>query len=247
MGFPSPIGTAEAFAAGRGKPQGCGLRVRKAGCRISPDPKPDAISRGHREAAVTSGGAGVARGAAASPPGTFAKDHAAWGNPLLANGTIPQNPPGHAARQTKPFHQIRISSSHPAKSTLFQSNTITVMCFPSPIGTAEAFAAGRGKPQGCGLRVRKAGCRISPDPKPDAISRGHREAAVTSGGAGVARGAAASPPGTFAYDYVAWGNPLIANETIPLSPRAGYQHECLYPIPLHPRFPRERKPKHIDI
>ncbi len=110
MCFPSPIGTAEAFAAGRGKPQGCGLRVRKAGCRISPDPKPDAISRGDREAAVTSGGAGVARGAAASPPGTFAKDHAVWGNPLLANGTIPPNPPGHAAKTN-----ATIPKTHPLR------------------------------------------------------------------------------------------------------------------------------------
>ncbi|WP_312074570.1 hypothetical protein [Atlantibacter sp.] len=53
------------------------------------------MSGGHREAAVTSGGAGVARGAAASPPGTFAYGHAAWGNPLLANGTIPQNSPAN--------------------------------------------------------------------------------------------------------------------------------------------------------
>ena len=28
-----------------------------------------------------------------------------------------------------------------------------------PIALAEAFAGGRGKPQGCGLRARKAGCR----------------------------------------------------------------------------------------
>ena len=110
VGFPSPIGTAEAFAAGRGKPQGCGLRVRKAGCRISPDPKPDAISRGDREVAVTSGGAGVARGAAASPLGTFAKDHAAWGNPLLASGTIPPNPPGHAAKTN-----ATIPKTHPLR------------------------------------------------------------------------------------------------------------------------------------
>jgi len=106
MGFPSPIGTAEAFAAGRGKPQGCGLRAGKAGCRISPDPKPDAISRGDREAAVTSGGAGVARGAAASPPGSFAYDHAAWGNPLLANGTIPQNSPGNG--KVAPYQSERL-------------------------------------------------------------------------------------------------------------------------------------------
>ena len=84
MGFHSPIGTAEAFAAGRGKPQGCGLRVRKAGCRISPDPKPDAISRGHREAAVTSGGAGVARGAAASPPWHVRKRPCRVGQPTFS-------------------------------------------------------------------------------------------------------------------------------------------------------------------
>ncbi|QFH72723.1 hypothetical protein FR762_17635 [Enterobacter sp. E76] len=68
-----------------------------------------------------------------------------------------------------------------------------------PIEIAEAVAGGRGKPQGCGLRARKAGCRISPDPEPDAISRGYREAAISRGGAGVARGAAASPTGPFAY------------------------------------------------
>ncbi len=96
--------------------------------------------------------------------------------------------------------------------------------------------AGRGKPQGCGLRVRKAGCRISPDPKPDAISRGHREAAVTSGGAGVARGAAASHPGSFAYDHAAWGNPLFANETIQLSP--GHAAKTNATIPkTHPLSP----------
>ncbi len=50
--------------AARGRePQGCG---------VAPGPKAEAMSGGHREAAVTSGGAGVARGAAASPPGTFA-------------------------------------------------------------------------------------------------------------------------------------------------------------------------------
>ena len=119
MGFPSPIGTAEAFAAGRGKPQGCGLRVRKAGCRISPDPKPDAISRGNREAAVTSGGAGVARGRRRAPPGTFAYDYAAWGNPLIANETIPPNPPGHAAKanattpQNPPGHAAKANETIP--------------------------------------------------------------------------------------------------------------------------------------
>ncbi|TSJ59853.1 hypothetical protein FND52_02840 [Atlantibacter subterranea] len=71
-GFSLPIEIAEAFAGGRGKPQGCGLRARKAGCRISPDPEPDAISRGYREAAISLGGAGGVGGAAASAPDTFA-------------------------------------------------------------------------------------------------------------------------------------------------------------------------------
>jgi len=72
-----------------------------------------------------------------------------------------------------------------------------------PIALAEAFAEGRGKPQGCGLRARKAGSRISPDPEPDAISRGYREAARVTGGAGGVGGAAASAPNpvAFAGDY----------------------------------------------
>ncbi|QFH72780.1 hypothetical protein FR762_22905 [Enterobacter sp. E76] len=68
-----------------------------------------------------------------------------------------------------------------------------------PIEIAEAFAGGRGWRQGCRQRVRATGCSIAPDPKPDAISRGYREAAISRGGAGVARGAAASPTGPFAY------------------------------------------------
>jgi len=72
-----------------------------------------------------------------------------------------------------------------------------------PIALAEAFAGGRGKPQGCGLRARKAGSRISPDPEPDAISRGDRGAARVTGGAGGVGGAAASAPNpvAFAGDY----------------------------------------------
>ncbi|RSB65309.1 hypothetical protein EGT71_03365 [Atlantibacter subterranea] len=71
--------------------------------------------------------------------------------------------------------------------------------FSLPIEIAEAFAGGRGWRHGCRQRVRATGCSIAPDPKPDAISRGDREAAISRGGAGVARGAAASPPGPFAY------------------------------------------------
>ena len=72
-----------------------------------------------------------------------------------------------------------------------------------PIALAEAFAEGRGKPQGCGLRARKAGSRISPAPKPDAVSRGDREAARVTGGAGGVGGAAGSAPNpvAFAGDY----------------------------------------------
>jgi len=73
-----PIDLAEAFAGGRGKPQGCGLRARKAGSRISPDPKPDAVSRGDREAARVAGGAGGVGGAAGSAPDTFAVNAAPW-------------------------------------------------------------------------------------------------------------------------------------------------------------------------
>ncbi len=91
--------------------------------------------------------------------------------------------------ENNPFWEI-FSAKEPHSS---QSNMIAVVCSHSPVGTAEAFAAGRGKPQGCGLRAGKTGCRISPDPKPDAISRGYREVAVTSGGAGVARGRRRAP------------------------------------------------------
>ncbi|GAB52085.1 hypothetical protein EH105704_05_00910 [Atlantibacter hermannii NBRC 105704] len=68
-----------------------------------------------------------------------------------------------------------------------------------PIALAEVFAGGRDKPQGCGLRARKAGSRISPDPKPDVISRGYREAARVAGGAGGVGGAAASAPNPVAF------------------------------------------------
>ncbi|BET42882.1 hypothetical protein VNF293_29070 [Atlantibacter hermannii] len=68
-----------------------------------------------------------------------------------------------------------------------------------PIALAEAFAGGRGKPQGCGLRARKAGSRISPDPEPDAVSRGDRAAARVTGGAGGVGGAAASAPNPVAF------------------------------------------------
>ncbi|QFH72649.1 hypothetical protein FR762_11220 [Enterobacter sp. E76] len=63
---------------------------------------------------------------------------------------------------------------------------------------AEAFAGGRGWRQGCRQRVRATGCSIAPDPKPDAISRGYREAAISLGGAGGVGGAVASAPDTFA-------------------------------------------------
>jgi len=68
-----------------------------------------------------------------------------------------------------------------------------------PIALAEVFAGGWGKPQGCGLRARKAGSRISPDPKPDGISRGDRGAARVTGGAGGVGGAAASAPNPVAF------------------------------------------------
>ncbi|RSE08023.1 hypothetical protein EGT84_05605 [Atlantibacter subterranea] len=68
-----------------------------------------------------------------------------------------------------------------------------------PIEIAEAFAGGRGWRQGCRQRVRATGCSIAPDPKPDAISRGHREAAISRGGAGGVGGAAARAPDPFAY------------------------------------------------
>ncbi|QFH72734.1 hypothetical protein FR762_18715 [Enterobacter sp. E76] len=71
--------------------------------------------------------------------------------------------------------------------------------FSLPIEIAEAFAGGRGWRHGCRQRVRATGCSIAPDPEPDAISRGYRAAAISRGGAGVARGAAASPTGPFAY------------------------------------------------
>jgi len=59
-----------------------------------------------------------------------------------------------------------------------------------PIALAEVFAGGRDKPQGCGLRARKAGSRISPDPKPDVR---------VTGGAGGVGGAAASAPNPVAF------------------------------------------------
>ncbi|QFH72748.1 hypothetical protein FR762_20050 [Enterobacter sp. E76] len=71
-GFSLPIEIAEAFAGGRGWRHGCRQRVRATGCSIAPDPKPDAISRGYREAAILLGGAGGVGGAAASAPDTFA-------------------------------------------------------------------------------------------------------------------------------------------------------------------------------
>gem|GEM_PF-4240030 len=176
------------------------------------------MSGGHREAAVTSGGAGVARGAAASPPGTFAYDHAARGNPLLANGTIPL----HFYRQLAaakanetippdPNEPFPPSKKHTALITHTHSDGFS---FPhrnrrhdGRVTRAGGREAARGRePHGCG---------VAPGPKAEAMSGGHREAAVTSGGAGVARGAAASPPGTFAKDHAAWGNPLLANGTIP--------------------------------
>ena len=47
------------------------------------------------------------------------------------------------------------------------------------------------------------GCGVAPDPKPDAVSRGDREAARVAGGAGGVGGAAASAPNpvAFAGDY----------------------------------------------
>jgi len=59
------------------------------------------------------------------------------------------------------------------------------------IALAEVFAGGRGKPQGCGLRARKAGSRISRDPKQDVIR--------VTGGAGGVGGAAASAPNPVAF------------------------------------------------
>jgi len=47
------------------------------------------------------------------------------------------------------------------------------------------------------------GCGVAPDPEPDAVSRGDREAARVAGGAGGVGGAAASAPNpvAFAGDY----------------------------------------------
>ena len=47
------------------------------------------------------------------------------------------------------------------------------------------------------------GCGVAPGPKPDAVSRGYREAARVAGGAGGVGGAAASAPNpvAFAGDY----------------------------------------------
>gem|GEM_PF-2339170 len=113
---------------------------------------------------------------------------------------------------------VALSIFHTHSDTLVTLNNRKVQRGElAPITIAEAFAGGRGKPQGCGLRARKAGCRISPDPKPDAISRGHREAAMVTGGAGGVGGAAESAPNPFAYDGVPLSHERLANGTLLLT------------------------------